>query len=472
MADQKLTGALEENILTALCFHEGQASNIQFQLDPELFSTRSYRAIAKTAIAHLASFNVPPRMHLFDRMEGDLRRGPEGELLRKTLDAMVKLSAELQIDYVMEQLDHFIASRKIMMSIESASDLVQNGNLIGAREALYAIEGKQEATKGVWLADPEGMLSFLDDNEGDYFPSGIEALDEVGVRPHRGELFMLMAPAKKGKSWHLVEMGKQAVMHGKHVLHISLENSQKVTSQRYVQAFFAMTRTKMRNTQLPVFTRDERGHCLSVDMIDLAETQKLPAILNKDSKQIVARKLRGLRNRARLLIKQFPTGSLTTAGLNAYLDYLARNENFKPDLLIIDYVNLMALDRKNIRTEVGRATIELRGIGVARNIAVATVTQGNRESANSKTVSKTQVAEDWSMIGTVDTFLTYSQTPAERKINMARIFVDAARNQRDGFIVLIAQSYESGQFCIDSVYMNEHAEEAHERLTAKERKDE
>jgi hypothetical protein len=209
-----------------------------------------------------------------------------------------------------------------------------------------------------------------------------------------------------------------------------------------------------------------------VDMIDLAETQKLPAILNKDSKQIVARKLRGLRNRARLLIKQFPTGSLTTAGLNAYLDYLARNENFKPDLLIIDYVNLMALDRKNIRTEVGRATIELRGIGVARNIAVATVTQGNRESANSKTVSKTQVAEDWSMIGTVDTFLTYSQTPAERKINMARIFVDAARNQRDGFIVLIAQSYESGQFCIDSVYMNEHAEEAHERLTAKERKDE
>jgi replicative DNA helicase len=465
VVEKKLKGSLEENVLTALAFNEQQAPNIQFKLNPDLFSTRAYKTIAKSAIAHLESYGVPPRLHLYDRLENELRRGEEGILLRKTLDQMKMLADELQIDYVMQELDHFISKRQLLNAIEAASDLAQNDDLTKAREALYQMESKSEDSHGVWLSDPEGMLSFLDERDEDYFSSGIEALDDLGIRPARGELFMLMAPAKRGKSWSLVEMAKHNLMIRKNILHVTLENSQKMTSQRYVQNFFAMTRRKMRNTKMPIFTRDEQGRCSSVDLIDLEETQKLPEILNKDSKAKLAKRLRAFTNRARLMIKMFPTGQLTTAGLNAYLDYLERTENFKPDLLIVDYVNLMQLDRKNIRTEVGRATVELRGIATTRNIAVATVTQGNRESSNSKTVSKTQVAEDWSMIGTVDTFLTYSQTPAERKVNLARIFVDAARNERDGFIVLISQSYESGQFCLDSVYMNEHAEEAHERLT-------
>jgi replicative DNA helicase len=467
---KKLKGSLEENIITALAYSEHQAANIQVQIKPELFSSRPFQTIAKAAFHHLDTYGVPPRQHLYDILEADLRRGDEGKLLRITLDAMHKLAPELQIDYVLAELDHFIAKRRLLAAIEAASDAAQGDDLEAAREALYRVEGKTDRAPGVWLNDAEGMLSFLDNHDEDYFPSGIEALDEMDVRPRRQELFMLFGPAKRGKSWFLIEMAKHNFMHRKNVLHITLENSQKVTSQRYIQSLFAMSSRKIRNLKRPIFSRDEDGRCLSIDIQDLEDAGTLPEILNANSRAKVAQRLSKLSKR--LLIKQFPTGQLTTAALRAYLDYLERSENFKPDILLLDYVNLMALDRKQMRTEVSRVTVELRGLAVERNIAIATVTQGNRESANSKTVTQTQVAEDWSIVGTVDTLLTYSQTTAEKKINLARVMVAAARNQRDGYIILISQSYETGQFCIDSVYMNEFAEEAHDRLTGKKDKDE
>jgi len=46
--------------------------------------------------------------------------------------------------------------------------------------------------------------------------------------------------------------------------------------------------------------------------------------------------------------------------------------------------------------------------------------------------------------------LTYSQTPAEKSLNLARLFVEKARNEESKMQVLITQAYGVGQFCLDS----------------------
>jgi hypothetical protein len=472
MAEKLLKGSIEDNVLTILCYDDKHAPNLTMRLKPDLFSTRAYRQIAKAAFAHIERYGKPPRLHLYDLLEDDLRRGDEGKLLGITLEAMKSLAPEIQSDYVLSALDDFIATRKLIMQLEAASDAAHSGNLQGAREALYAGQDIK-LTDGIWLHDPERMLAFLEVKDEDYFPSGASALDDLGVRPNRGELFLIIAAAKKGKSWWLTEIGKQGVMHRKSVLHISLENSERLVSKRYVQALFAMTVSPLRNLRVPSFKRDQQGRCISIEMTDLtADGQKIPEVMTLSHRSKLARRIKGLAKRSRLMMKQFPTASLTIAGLNAYLDQLQRTENFIPDLLIVDYVNLMAMDRKNMRTELGRTLMELRGVGVARNMAVVTATQGNKISANAETVGATMVAEDWSMIGTADTIITYSQTTREKKLNVARAFVAAARDVRDGFIVMLAQSYESGQFCLDSIYMNDYAEEALNRLTGKKKETE
>ena len=65
----------------------------------------------------------------------------------------------------------------------------------------------------------------------------------------------------------------------------------------------------------------------------------------------------------------------------------------------------------------------------------------------------THIAEDWSLLGTVDTAVTYSQSQDERGLGVARVYVDAARNAPDKWTAQITQSYATGQFCIDSVYL-------------------
>jgi hypothetical protein len=128
----------------------------------------------------------------------------------------------------------------------------------------------------------------------------------------------------------------------------------------------------------------------------------------------------------------------------------------------------MAVNVKDLRISLGRNFVSLRGIAGSRNAAVVTATQGNRISATAKLVNTNMVAEDWSKIGTADTVCTFSQTMSEKERGIARVLVAKARRARDKWIAFITQSYETGQFCIDSVYFNKMVASEVARITGSE----
>ena len=112
--------------------------------------------------------------------------------------------------------------------------------------------------------------------------------------------------------------------------------------------------------------------------------------------------------------------------------------------------DLMKLDKDNYRLALDETLKELRGIAVARNIALAAVSQSNRSGAKSKQVGVENVAEAWSKIAHSDVVITYTQTAQEHKLGLARLYVAAGRNDEDKFVVVISQSYSTGQFVVDS----------------------
>lgn len=456
----KLQGALEENILTVLCWNEQHAAELTLRLKPELFSTRAYRKVAETAFEHIERFSVPPRHHLNDLLEEAMRKGEEGKLLSNVVDAMARLAPELQVDYVMGELDRFIRTRQMTLALETASEALQRGELETAQEALYEQNlGSAPLTPGIWLTDAPRMLSVLDKREEDYISCGIDALDEREVRLAPKTMTTFIAPPKRGKSWWLVEVGKRALMHGHSVLHITLENSEELTARRYLQSLFAMSKAKAQQQRTAFFVRDSVGQCTAIEF----NTRTSEALLEAPRGKL-AERLRGFNQRAPFLIKEFPTGTLSISGLNSYLDMLKRQHNFSPDVMLVDYPDLMALDPANLRVSLGQTFVKLRGIFVARNIAGAVVTQGGRASTTAKVVSESHVAEDFSKIATSDTVLTYSQTGEERKLGLARILVSNARDAEDKYIALISQNYPTGQFCLDSIYMNQYLEQEINKL--------
>ena len=460
-----LKGGLEDNVLTLLCYSDEYANALTLKLTPDLFSTRNYRKIAEKTFAHITAYGRPPGDHLRDIMEDDLRRGEEGTLLTKILDDMHGLySNGFQAAYVLNELDRYISIRKLTAAVEDASDALARGDIETAERSLYQRDITQAATQGIWLHDTKAMLNFLYQHEEDEYSSGIEIFDRRGISPRRKEMFLVIGAKKVGKSFWAVQAGKENMLRRKKVLHVTLENSEEVTAQRYVQALFALTKEKAETLRIPIFKKDQLGRCTSIDF----EQRTFDAI-TLDNKGSVAKKLGALKNRAHLLIKEFPTGGLTLAHLNAYLDQLSRNENFRPDLLIVDSGNKMAMRGDHFRTDLGQNIIGLRGIAVARNLAVFTTTHSNRQGDGARLVTGAgHVGEDYSMLGTADTICTISRTSAEKQAGLARLLVDAARNFGDAWVAMIAQNYATAQFCLDSVYMNKHIEEEVSKFSGKD----
>jgi hypothetical protein len=231
-----------------------------------------------------------------------------------------------------------------------------------------------------------------------------------------------------------------------------LEIEAEEVAQRYYQALFGMSKREDRN-QVSRLKFNDRGE---LDQI-VTETVDVPFTFASESirEELDTRLSWHARRAENVVIKRFPMSSLTVDQLEAYLEHLEVVEHFVPDLLIVDYPKIMKLDPKNTRTSLGRTMEELRGMSQRRNFALVAVHQGNRDSMTANLVRLIHSGEDISVIQTADVAVTYSQTEAEHRLGLARLFVGKGRSEADQFGVLITQTYKTGQFVLESTRLSD-----------------
>jgi replicative DNA helicase len=446
--DDRLSGALQENVLTLLCFSPLYCQVIRLAVKPQLFESAVFREVAGIAIDFIDQFREPVADHLADQLEGIL----EGEdqrkasVYRKLLDNMFAAKDTINGEYVKGQLQRFVRLQNFKSGIAQAVELADDGKIDEAENVMTKSMSSSIVSfdGGTNLGDASQATAFLDSDDKPLL-TGIECLDHFGVGPARKTLFTVMAPLNRGKSWWLMHLGKWALIQRHSVLHITLEMSEQKTAARYLQAFFSITKHQGQ-IRVPTLTRNH-GEVVDVDYDSLTR----PSYADPNIRSLLnSRIAREFRRRPKMKIKEFPTGQLTIPALNAYLDNLERFEKWTPDVVIIDSANLMKLDAKNLRQEMGANTIALRGIGVERNIAMVTASQTNREGINARVIDENHMSEDVSGGFTSDTVCTYNQTPTEHAMGLARIFVSKHRDDAARMMALITQSYAMGQFCLDS----------------------
>jgi hypothetical protein len=450
-----LAGSLEDNTLTALCWNERLAPQIALKVKALDFSTEVYRRIAAAALDFLDRHHRPARAHIGDILEHEIRRGANSRFTQEVISEMERLAPLLHEEHVLGELDKFLDIQRLTKAVNEASDFLLSGDLDRAREVLRQPQLLPKDKPGVWLGDTADWFGFLrEDDDEDLFSSGIDVLDDRGIRPARGELFVLLAASGRGKSWFLVNAGRQNVWHRKNVLHLTLENTLDMTLQRYTQCLLSLAKDDPKMLSVSVFVRDKYGNVLgppersepTVQSVHTVPPDEMEARLNQ------------YRSRGKLLVKHFPSGALSYSHLVSYLDALELVHGFKPDLVLLDYLTLMDVNTRDFRINIGKLTQNLRGLASMRDFALVTVTQGNRLSKDARQVTSNHIAEDWSIVATSDTFITYSQTENEKAKNMARILVDKSRKSSDKWLAWITQSYEAGQFALDSEYMSKYLE--------------
>lgn len=451
-----LLGVLQENLICLLSFDDKRALIIRNTVDVGLFGGH-YRIIAARIYDYLDKYKKPPKDHLADllddKLNGDNPR--EAELYRDVLTSIYDAKEGLNAEYVMGQLETFIkrqSYRSIAVDLVKALQRDTDESLEQADELIRSAQLQTFTVfdPGTRLSDKTRALEFLDIQETS-FPIGIPELDKRGFGPTRKEQWLFVGNTKAGKTWALIQLAKVALMHRLKVLHITLEMSEARAAQRYFQALLAISK---RDEPLKVtkFKRDSLRRIEGFEQVSVRGKLTLddPKIRAKLERHITQRKDRVFDN---IIIKQFPTGSLTVNQLEAYLDNLEQTQQFVPGLCIVDYPDLMKTDPNNLRVSIDDIYKRLRGIWVKRNIAGAVVSQSHRAAARAKQVNIDNVAEAYTKVAHCDVVITYSQTDAERQLGLARLFVGAGRNDEDKITVVISQQYGLGSFVVDSCLM-------------------
>ena len=92
-----------------------------------------------------------------------------------------------------------------------------------------------------------------------------------------------------------------------------------------------------------------------------------------------------------------PSKTATVSDLQTEVELLRQRENFIPDVIIIDYADLIKPDSHDAkRHQLDDIWEELRAWGQTDSALIITASQTNRLSADAQYMKATHVAEDWS----------------------------------------------------------------------------
>jgi hypothetical protein len=432
---------------------------------PYLFDNEIHRTIATRVMAYWDQHERAPGPAHTPDLVADILEDPENrraDAYRSVLNNMLALHDDKQLNpqYVIDQLQTFLRLQQAKhLIIESADKLTEKQQL-----ALPEVQQKwanflrsdpnPPLDDAVRLGDIDSFVREFEHYNRREFTSGIPLLDHHYVVPTRGLLSLLLGTVSSGKSWYLVHLGRRALMQAQKVLHVTLELPTREVRARYHQNFCAVAKYQSYLTT-PITTLtttpgmpDGHKHLTGFGHDQLTAKFCLQdAGLGSKLKNFHRTRLAMLNN---LVIKQFPAQTLTVPQLHGYLDQLQLTHGFVPDLLLVDYLGLLKTGSDNHRIDLGRQVVELRGLASARNLAVVSVHQLNREAQKLKTVTSEHVAEDFSMIATADYVLVLNRSKLEQPHKLARLWVEKAREGEAHFGVVLAQNYQHGQFVVNS----------------------
>ena len=234
-------------------------------------------------------------------------------------------------------------------------------------------------------------------------PTGFPSLDTLMLGGlSAGELGIILAPSNRGKSIVLVNIGAAALLARKNVMHIILEHGEMPTGTRYDMRIAGLTKGDLFN-----------------EYVDEAVEAKLKKHLTLNAQ------LGGS-----VKIYYFGRNTMTPQMLRNHMDFVESIDNFKPDLLIVDYGDLLkppkSYDSK--RFELSDIYAELVNIAKERNIPTWSASQTNRDAFNKEEIRMEDMGEDIGKVQIADVIIGVCQTEEEERNSKMRLCIAKMRD--------------------------------------------
>ena len=228
----------------------------------------------------------------------------------------------------------------------------------------------------------------------------------------KGDFGLIFGNPGGGKSWSLVAIGGHAVQMGYNVVHYTLELDEHYVGRRY-DAYYT-----------------------NISVQDVLK--------HKDK---VIEKVSNLKGR--LIIKDFAMGKASLNTIKSHLQKVEDNE-FKPDLVIIDYVDLLKSGRQSHerKQEIDDIYTGTKGLARELKIPIWSVSQVNRSGAQEKIIEGDKAAGSYDKIMITDICLSLSRRKEDKVNGTGRFHFMKNRYGMDGMTFSVEADTSTGHFVV------------------------
>lgn len=396
----------EELILSHLIYDDKYLRKVFPFLKPEYFHDKHNKILFNEIAKFFTEHNTKPSKTILaheiykktNLSQDDFEA--LGELI-ESLDA-----EQVDQDWLVDTTEEFCKDRAIYNAIQKSILIIDEEDETHTRDAIPNI--LKEALSVSF--DSHIGHDFFEDAERryDYYttdhpriPFDIDILNKItnGGVP-RKTLNAFLSGVNAGKSLALVHLSAAYMTLGYNVLYITLEMAEEEI----------MNRIDANLTQIKV------NH-----VADLNKTEYLAKI------QKIKKNTTG-----NVIVKEYPTSSAHVGHIRTLLQELKMKKNFVPDIIMVDYIGIMAsarvkLNNTNSYGYLKAVAEELRGLAVEQDVIVWTAVQVNREGFGNSDFDMTNTADAWSIPGALDFYLGLIRT--EELDNMGQILVKQLKSR-------------------------------------------
>lgn len=378
-------------------------------LNPKFFETDAGQWIVETTIDYYTDYKTIPTLEVF-KIELDKQRD---DVLKVAVKEQLKMAFQRKndddLEYVRDSFLDFAKNQALKSAIIRSVDLLQMGRYGDIKTLVdTALKSGQPRNIGHdWKKDIELRLAGQSRNT---VATGWDAIDILtGGGLASGELGVIAAPSGIGKSWALATIGANAARNGKRVVYYTLELNENYVGLRFDT----------------IFTGIEPNH--------------VPE--NADTVRLTVDSIPG-----EIIIKYYPASTITVHTIRAHLDNLTASK-MKPDLVIIDYADLMrSADRVEARhQELGEIYKEIRGMSGELGVPVWTASQTQRSSIQDDIIEADKIASSYEKIMNADLVISLSRKLEDKANHTGRAHVMKNRFGSDGVTLPVYMNTSIGK---------------------------
>jgi replicative DNA helicase len=398
--------AFQERIMQALLTDPKWAEQLMEVFDVKFLDLKYLQYLSERYFDYAKKYKDFPSVQMLATIIRDeLKLGNDKALAEQIVDYLRRVQTNpnpQDLPFVKDKALDFCRRQALKGALEKAVDLVSSEKYESIVDIIkHAVSvGTTPSLGHDLIEDIDARFVSLVRN---CVPTGIPQLDHKDIMQGglgKGELGCVMGSTGTGKSHFLVMLGANALRVGCNVLHYTFELSEAKVGIRY------------------------DSNLVDIDSTDVIE-----------NKEQVKQYYDGNKTLGRLKIKHFPTGTATIYTIKAHIEKLAL-KGFKPDLVLIDYADIMRSTRQydSLRHELKLIYEELRGYAEELGIPIWTASQVNKEGSDSEIVDLSNMSEAYGKAFVADVIVSISRRAIEKSSGFGRLFIAKNRAGRDGLI--------------------------------------